>query len=218
MNNKYFFVDWFDANGRDFPWRINNVTPFKILITEMLLKQTQASSVARIWNALFDIYPTSESMGNANMDELKLIIQSLGFGNQRKKALIGASRYIVENYNGEVPVDLEKLLSIPYIGWYSAKAVLSFAYSLPYEIVDSNVLRFYARFYEIIIKPDIRQNIHIWELAKDHLPLTGHEVKKHNYGLLDFTAQICTAIKPKCLICPLNTECIYSLKDVQEKI
>lgn len=207
MIKRNFFVKWFETNGRSFPWREEGTTPFNFLVTEMLLRQTRAQNVARLWTNFVTDYPTPPTIVNENKEILFSKIQILGFANQRVEALQSASQWLLEKYNGIVPNKLELLLLIPHIGNYSARAVLCFAFNQKIEIVDTNVLRLFSRYFGITLKPDIRRAPVAWEIAKELLPKDKNKAQFHNYGMLDFTAQICKSGRPRCEICPLNKSC-----------
>ncbi|QDR81321.1 hypothetical protein [Sporomusa termitida] len=208
---KNFFIDWYTTNGRYFPWRAVDETAYKILVTEIFLKQTPASSVARIWNDFFYFYPDLYTLAIADKDSLYSLIKPLGFANQRAESLKATASWLIENYQGIIPSNIDSLLQIPSVGIYTAKAVSCFAFGKHVEIVDTNVLRFFSRYFAIKVAPDIRRNKTAWDLAKDILPL-GHDgdgiARKHNYGILDFTAQVCKTRKPSCSNCLLASSCL----------
>jgi A/G-specific adenine glycosylase len=204
---RMFFVHWFRDRGREFPWRNVRISPYKILVTEMLLRQTRASNVSAVWAQFLRRYPNVKSLAKARRKDLVRQLKVLGFGNQRADALISASRWLLHHHNGKVPASLEDLLKIPHVGEYSARAVLCFAYGVKVEIVDSNVLRFVARYYGLRLKPDNRRNPIAWKLAREALPHRVRSVKEHNYGILDFTAEVCKSGRPHCEICPLLQSC-----------
>jgi len=200
--DKNFFIKWYETSGRMFPWRQEGISPFYVLITEMLLRQTDAPSVAKIWHSFFVKYPNVETLAAANKDELFDQLKILGLAGQRSSALLLAASWIVEHHKGILPDTKEELCAIPHVGLYVAHAVLCFAFEQPVEVVDTNILRFFSRYYNIFVrKPDIRRNPKIWEVARASLP--GEKVKQHNYGLLDFTAEICKSRNPLCSLCPL---------------
>lgn len=204
-----FFVNWYKTNGRHFPWREEGTTPYQFLITEMLLRQTRASDVAGMWRSFISDYPDPESLVKASKLELFSRLKMLGFGEQKAEALQFAATYLIENHKSQVPNTLEELLKIPHIGYYSARAILCFAFGKKIEIVDTNVLRLFARYFGIKLKPDIRREPQAWEIAKHLLPREKKKAKAHNYGILDFTADICKPGKPRCEICPLNKTCVW---------
>jgi len=202
-----FFVNWYKMHSRNFPWRRKDISPFILLMTEMLLRQTQASAVSKLWNEFTFRYPDPKTVTQANKDILLEQLKILGLGKQRASALIEAAAWIVEHHQGQVPACKEELLRIPHVGAYIASAVLCFAYEKKVEVVDTNILRFYGRYYGITTKPDIRRNPEIWKIARSLLPEEIEAVQQHNYGLLDFTATICRARVPQCGICPLASSC-----------
>ena len=185
--------------------------PFLSLVTEMLLRQTRAGGVAKIWQDFVSRYPDPYILSTANKDELVNQLKILGFGNQKSEALTSASKWLVEYNKGKVPNKLDKLMDIPHVGIYAARAVLCFAFNRRIEIVDVNVQRFFARYYGLEVKADVRRNPHIWEIAHQSLPAGKKQTQQHNYGILDFTAEICIAGKPRCHICPLSSSCKWGI-------
>lgn len=208
MISRSFFVRWFDKHGRDFPWRQEGTSPFEFLVTEMLLRQTRAGGVALLWQDFVRDYPNAHTLAATSKQEIKNRISILGFGEQRSTALLEAANWLVAHHDGEVPENLDDLLRIPHIGLYAARAVLCFAFDHKIEIVDINVLRFFARYYGLEVKLDIRRAPEIWVIARDALPRDKVKAKAHNYGLLDFTADICKPGRPRCEICPLAKSCV----------
>ena len=214
MIKRDFFARWFRKYGRIFPWRDETVSPFIILLTELLLTQTRASDVIRIWHSFTTDYPSPQSIVNAPEEVLLLRLKTLGFGTIKVKALKSASAYILEHYEGRVPNDLGLLLKIPHVGDYAARAVLSFAFGKQVEIVDTNVLRLFSRYFNLQFNRDARRAPRAWEIAREILPSERKKAKPHNYGILDFTAEICKPGKPRCEICPLNKSCEYGKKQL----
>jgi A/G-specific adenine glycosylase len=107
-----------------------------------------------------------------------------------------------------VPDSYEALINLPYIGEYTANAILCFGFKSRRAIVDNNILRLFSRIIGIeITQKDIRRNPWAWDAANIILPQTNYI--DHNYGLLDFTADTCTFYNPKCKSCPLNKFCIH---------
>lgn len=208
MISRSFFVDWFNKHGRDFPWRRDDTSPFAFLMTEMLLRQTRAGAVALLWQDFVRDYPDPFTLAATSKREIKNRVAILGFGEQRSAALLEAANWLVEHHDGIVPSKLDDLLKIPHIGQYAARAILCFAFGEKTEIVDINVLRFFARYYGLEVKLDIRRAPEIWDIARAALPRTRAKAKAHNYGLLDFTASICKPGRPRCEICPLATSCV----------
>lgn len=209
MITRNFFVAWFKKYGRHFPWREEEISPFTILLTELLLTQTRASDVIRVWQDFAINYSSPQSIINAPDDVLLSKLKTLGFSSIKLKALKLASAFILEHYEGQVPNDLASLLKIPHVGDYAARAVLCFAFGRRVEIVDTNVLRLFSRYFGLQFNRDARRAPRAWEIAREMLPREKKKAKPHNYGILDFTANICKPGKPRCEICPLNQSCEY---------
>ena len=218
MLNKSFFVRWYEKRGRVFPWRIDNIAPFTSLVTEMLLRQTRAGAVAKLWEGFFTKYYNPFLISIANKENLFNELKILGFGNQRVEALVLASNWLLEHHNGKVPKKLDQLLAIPHVGIYAARVVLCFAFNKRIEIIDVNVQRFFARYYGLEVKADVRRNPHIWLVAQEALPQGAKRTQQHNYGLLDFTAEICIAGKPLCKICPLSSSCEFGKEQLAHPV
>ncbi len=180
----------------------------------MLLRQTRAGAVAKLWDDFFSKYYDPLLITNANKEELFEDLKILGFGNQRLEALVLASNWLLKQHKGKVPRKLEQLLAIPHVGNYAARAVLCFAFNRRIEIVDVNIQRFYARYYGLEVKADVRRNPVIWKIAQESLPAGSTRTQQHNYGLLDFTAEICISGRPLCGICPLASSCAFGASQV----
>ena len=200
-----FFADWFKVRGRSFPWREDGVSPFGILLAEVLLKQTRAEMVAEVWPALRRRYPNAASLESANPEVLYHDISSLGFGRQRVTALRELSAAI--NENGGLPTQPGDLMKLPYVGIYSAHAVACFAFGHCVPVVDLSIVRVLSRLAGTEPPSDIRRAPEVWENARTLLP--DREVKEHNYGLLDFAADMCKARSPRCDECPVALSCAY---------
>ncbi len=209
---KSFFVEWFRSHGRSLPWRDEQVSPYGIMVTEMLLRQTRAQAVAEVWDKFMRAYPTAEVLAAANPLELREHIEVLGFGTQRSQALRAAAGALVERHKGSVPYRLHELIALPHVGLYTARAVQCFAFGARVEIVDVNVLRLLSRFTGMSVKADIRRNPHVWALARRWLPKSKDLAPEHNYGLLDFSAEVCRASRPQCGQCALRTLCCFGCR------
>ena len=201
-----FFVNWFRMHGRSFPWREEDVSAFGILLAEVLLKQTRADMVAAVWPALCRKYPNAASLESANTEVLHRDISCLGFGRQRVTALHELSSAI--NRAGGIPTQPADLIKLPYVGMYSAHAVACFAFGHRVPVVDLSIVRVLSRLAGIKPPSDIRRAPEIWEIAETLLP--DNEVKEHNYGLLDFAADMCKARSPRCDECLVASSCAHA--------
>ena len=200
-----FFANWYRENGRSFPWRVEGVSPFAILIAEVLLKQTRAEMVAQVWPALVETYPNPGALASADHDELFSMIAGLGFGNQRSRALLSVASAVMRA--GAVPPKLDDLMALPQVGMYCAHAVACFGFAQRVPIVDSNVIRVFSRIAGIEPPKDIRRAPEVWKIAQHLLP--EHSFVEHNYGLLDFCAAVCKPRVPSCVKCPIAANCAH---------
>ena len=202
-----FFVQLYATCGRSFPWRDQEASPFSILVAEILLKQTRAGKVEKVWPSLVARYSEAESLAVADPDELYGMIAELGFGSQRARALIDLASAIKE-VGGNLPAQPGELVKLPYVGIYTAHAVACFAFGQRVPIVDLSIVRVISRLAGVEPPCDIRRASLIWEIALEILPQQGF--KEHNYGLLDFAAMVCKPRSPRCHECPITAKCAYA--------
>ena len=202
-----FFAHFADENLRVFPWRTKHVAAFHLLLAEVLLVQTKAEDLAVVWGKSLDRYPTPRALSRARSARLVKLLRPLGLQNQRAQSLVAIGKALSRSFGGRVPRSSQALLSIPHIGLYTAAAVGCFAFGERLPIVDANVLRVLGRIHGIKAGADLRRERAIWALAWAILPRKNPRM--HNYGLLDFAAQICTSKRPRCACCPLNQNCCF---------
>jgi A/G-specific adenine glycosylase len=178
-----------------------------MLLAEVLLRQTKAADVVDVWRLLVAKYPTPAALAGARLDFLRRVLRPLGLNRQRAIALKQISQVIARDFRGRVPNKLNSLLSVPHVGLYAASALLCFKFGVPTPIVDSNILRVFGRLTGQDLGRDLRRSNHAWSLAWSILP--SNRAEAHNYGLLDFSAQICRPKAPLCSQCPLRGSCWY---------
>lgn len=199
-------VSWFIQNQRKLPFR-NTKDPYKIWISEIMLQQTRMNAVL---NKLEDKYskfifrfPNIESIVNSKLEEVMFYWSGLGYYN-RAKNIYKCAKIIYEKFNGIFPKDYNQLIKLPGIGEYTASAILSIAYNLPYSVFDGNVHRLLSRFFHKDLK-----NYKISELKKFNQELIENskiEPSIYNQSLMEYGALVCTP-KPKCKICKINSYC-----------
>ncbi|CAN5888562.1 hypothetical protein BH24CHL4_BH24CHL4_12220 [soil metagenome] len=200
-----FFVQFYETNGRVFPWRSDETTPFHLLLAEMLLRQTQAEQVLPCWRLLTERVQSPNDILRMTPTEIRGIVAPLGLANQRIDALISCSTRLVTEYGGVVPVSLSDLTALPHIGSYTASAVACFGFGARLPIVDGNVLRVLSRITNRDLGRDNRRSPLALEIAWSILPK--QRFREHNLGLLDFAAIICTSRKPVHTCCGLRRSC-----------
>lgn len=195
---------WYDRNGRSLPWRETD-DPYHILVSEMMLQQTQVDRVLPKYWEWLGKYPSFGALAAAPEDEVVKTWYPLGY-NIRPRRLHAIAREAVESYGGELPSDPATLLSFKGIGPYTAGAVLSFAFKQRAAILDTNVARVLFRVF--VGRGDQTKHQmkkHLWSLADATMP--HKRVFDFNQGLMDLGAMVCVARKPKCAGCAMSSIC-----------
>jgi A/G-specific adenine glycosylase len=195
---------WYDRNGRDLPWRQTD-DPYHILVSEMMLQQTQVDRVLPKYAEWLEKYPSFDALAATPEDEAVRTWYPLGY-NIRPRRLHAIAREAVVNYGGELPPDSATLLSFKGIGPYTAGAVMSFAFKQRAAILDTNVARVLFRVF--VGRGDAtahRMKKHLWLLADVTMP--HKRVFDFNQGIMDFGAMVCVARKPKCGTCTMSAIC-----------
>ena len=201
-------LEWFERNARDFPWRSQS-SPYTVLVAEKLLQQTAAKDkLVEVYGRFIATYPSPKILAQADVSELEDIIQPLGL-RYRAKELYSMANELVKRYNGIVPRDMGKLVELPGIGEYTARAVLSFAFGEDIPVVDVNVARFLYRIFGLTgpLPSNPERKRDLMELALKLKP--EGQSKKFNLAILDLCAQVCKPRRPRCLECPIQMHCTY---------
>ena len=195
---------WYRKNGRDLPWRTTD-NPYHILVSEIMLQQTQVDRVLPKYHEWLGKYPSFEVLADAPPAEVIRTWYPLGY-NVRPRRLQSIAREAVEIHGGQLPSDQETLLSFKGIGEYTAGAIRSFAFRERAAILDTNVARVLYRIF--IAKGDPKAHAmkkRLWALAEAVLP--HKHVFDFNQALMDFGAMRCSARKPQCPACPMKGFC-----------
>lgn len=197
-------LTWYRANGRDLPWR-HTSDPYHILVSEVMLQQTQVDRVLPKYQEWLRKYPSFEALASAREKDVTTTWRPLGY-NVRPRRLHAIARESVARYGGQLPSDEETLLSFKGIGAYTAGAIRSFAFGQRAAIVDTNVARVLFR----VFVGNGSAKAHamrkrLWALSEALVPRK--RVFDFNQGLMDFGATICTARKPACQACPMTAFC-----------
>jgi A/G-specific adenine glycosylase len=195
---------WYRANGRDLPWRRTS-DPYHILVSEVMLQQTQVDRVLPKYHEWLDRYPSLAALATADERDVTSTWRPLGY-NIRPRRLHAIARESVERYGGELPSDEATLLSFKGIGAYTAGAIRSFAFGQRAAILDTNVARVLFRVF--VGRGDPKAHAmrkQLWALSEALVP--HKHVFDFNQGLMDFGATVCVARKPKCTACPMTGMC-----------
>jgi len=195
-------LKWYREFGRDLPWRKTS-DPYHILVSEVMLQQTQVDRVVPKYHEFLGRYPSFEDLAEAPVADVKKTWYPLGY-NIRPERLHSIACETVERYGGKLPSEADELLSFKGIGRYTVGAIRSFAFNEDAPILDTNVIRVLHRVF--VAKGDPKaQKAMLWELSEALIPRgKGYDF---NQAIMDFGAMVCTARNPSCLRCPMKSFC-----------
>jgi len=199
-------LSWYRRNGRDLPWRRTS-DPYHILVSEVMLQQTQVDRVLPKYHEWLEKYPSLQALADAPETDVTETWRPLGY-NIRPRRLHAIARESVARYGGELPDDEETLRSFKGIGAYTAGAIRSFAFRERAAILDTNVARVLFRVFVGKGEPKSHaMKRHLWTVSDTLVPT--REVFDFNQALMDFGAMICVARNPRCLVCPMARDCSW---------
>lgn len=199
-------LEWFDKEGRKFPWRRKRLTSYQKVIAEVLLQRTKAKTIAKFYDFFLKTYPSWESLNRTRVKTLEKILTPIGLYKQRSLLLKKLAKEMLK-LNSKLPKSREEIEKLPFAGQYITNAILQYVYHTPAPLLDVNMVRVLERFFGSRKLADIRYDPYLQELAwkvVDH-----KDSKKINWGVLDFAALICKAQDPICETCPLNIKCSF---------
>ena len=198
-------LDWYDKNKRDLPWRRTR-DPYAVWVSEIMAQQTRIAYLLSYYERFMSRFPTIQLLADACEDDVLKAWEGLGYY-ARARNLQKAAQKIVISFNGRVPCTKEELLTLPGIGDYTAGAILSIAYGIPVPAVDGNVLRVYARLF------NIDDNILLLQTKKQAADFVAVLMPPERAGcftqaLMELGALICLPKNPNCETCPLSIFCL----------
>jgi A/G-specific adenine glycosylase len=197
-------LEWFAANRRDLPWRLSR-DPYRVLVSEVMLQQTQVDRVIPYYEAFLRRFPDAESLASAATAAVIKAWAGLGY-NRRAINLQRTAQYVVEHLGGKFPSDVDALRKLPGIGPYTAGAIACFAFEQDVAFVDTNIRRVLHRvFFGVDVPAPTATERQIVAVGEAAVPAGNGWT--WNQALMEFGALQCTARKPACVICPLQTSC-----------
>lgn len=205
-------LDWYEYNQRNHPWK-QEPDPYKIWLSEIIMQQTRVEQGTPYYLRFVEKYPTVEDLANSPLDEVLKLWEGLGYYS-RARNLHQAAKEIVEKYNAVFPQSFDEIVALKGVGNYTASAIASFAFRLPYAVVDGNVSRVLSRIFGIMEPID-------FPAGKKAIEKLAHNIldKKrpdlHNQAIMDFGALVCKPANPACNDCPFKIDC-FAFK--QEKV
>ncbi len=206
-------LTWFEHSGRKhLPWQ-QQLEPYRIWVSEVMLQQTQVATVIPYFQRFTESFPDVTALAGASLDEVLQHWSGLGYY-ARARNLHQAARLILEQYDGCYPRDLEQVMALPGVGRSTAGAILSLACGQRHPILDANVKRVLARCFAIDGWPgrtDVLKSL--WDLAETYTPR--ERVAHYNQAMMDLGATLCTRTQPACELCPLAERCM-ALRDGEQ--
>ena len=216
-NFRYELYHWYEANKRLLPWR-ETQDPYKIWLSEIILQQTRVAQGLDYYLRFIDRFPTVQDLAAAEEDEVLLLWQGLGYysraRNLHKAAQMIGSRG-VEGRGVGFPQTFEELRQLPGVGDYTAGAIASFAYNLPYPAMDGNVYRVLSRLFD-------DETVFDTEAGKKHFRALDKQLLDHsnprlfNSAIMEFGALYCVPQNPECGLCPLKHFCLAQANNTVE--
>lgn len=205
MNFSKRVIEWQMKHGRHhLPWQKNN-NPYHVWLSEIMLQQTQVTTVINYFERFIEALPTIRDLAEANEDKVFKLWAGLGYY-ARARNMHASAKIIQENFNGIFPNTFEDVLNLPGIGRSTAGAILAFSYNQHYPILDGNVKRVLMRFHGLKMPKDDPQTIKdLWQIAEKLLPAS--KIRNYTQGLMDLGATICKPKKANCKTCPLKKKC-----------
>jgi A/G-specific adenine glycosylase len=196
---------WYLQNKRDLPWR-NTTDPYKIWLSEIMLQQTRVAQGLPYFLRFIESFPTVFDLANASEEEVLKLWQGLGYYS-RARNLHATAKIIANDYAGDFPNNFKELLKLKGVGDYTAAAIASFSFNEVIPVVDGNVYRVLARYF------DIETNIALPKAKKEFFELASELISKENPALfnqaiMEFGALQCVPQNPDCTKCILNSSCL----------
>lgn len=200
---------WFDAHKRSMPWRLTQ-DPYAILVSEIMLQQTQVKTVIPYFEAFLQKFPTPSALANASEAEVLKAWQGLGYY-RRGKHLHQAAKQIQTDFRGIFPSQKDDIDRLKGVGAYTSAAVASIAFNLPFACVDGNVVRVLTRLAAWDLDMAQANNFKTVSLLAQSL-LDLNRPGDHNQAMMELGATVCTPRNPSCLTCPVASHCHTFLK------
>ena len=195
---------WYQRHGRVLPWR-QTADPYAIWVSEIMLQQTQVSTVLSYYRRFLSAFPTVQDLAAAPLEKVLKSWEGLGYY-ARARHLHRGAKEVVGRFNGRVPETIEEILSIPGIGRSTAGAILTIAFGQRHPILDGNVRRVLCRYFAVQDDPKKKEvEKELWRRSSELLPKK--KVDLYTQGIMDLGATICTPTGPRCPVCPVQNGC-----------
>ncbi|HZQ05907.1 MAG TPA: A/G-specific adenine glycosylase [Anaerolineae bacterium] len=206
---------WYEKHKRDLPWRRTR-DPYRIWLSEILLQQTRVEAVIPYYEKFVARFPDVFALANAPLDAVLKTWEGAGYY-ARARNLHRAAQVVVKECGGKFPRTVEGLLELPGIGRYTAGAIASIAFNVDAPVVDGNVIRVLCRYFGIRDDPAATATRErLWNIATKLLPKG--EARHYNQAVMELGATICVPRNPRCLLCPVQKDCVARQLGLQNEI
>ncbi len=197
-------LDWSAHHPRYLPWKADK-DPYRIWVSEIILQQTRVEQGLPYFERFIDRYPDLMTLAATSEDALMKVWEGLGYY-RRAKHMLMAAREIALTHGGVFPQSYDAIRNLKGVGSYTASAIASFAFDLPFVVIDGNAIRVITRLYGITgTVSETKTRNQIAEIAE--LLLDKHRPAAFNQAIMDFGALHCKPTNPSCLVCPLANDC-----------
>jgi A/G-specific adenine glycosylase len=201
-------LGWYAAHARDLPWRAPGVSPWAVLVSEIMLQQTPVSRVLPAYQAWLGRWPTAAAQAADPAGEAVRQWGRLGYP-RRALRLHETATIVTQKYGGELPSTRDELLELPGIGAYTAAAVAVFAFGRKHAVLDTNVRRVLARLESGAEFPTAQPSVAEYRLAESLLPDDDAVAARWSVAVMELGALMCTAAAPRCDDCPVAQQCAW---------
>lgn len=198
-------LEWYACNKRDLPWR-DTTDPYRIWISEIILQQTRVAQGYEYFLRFIRRFPDVATLASASEDEVLKYWQGLGYYSRARNLYAAA-----KSMNGKFPESYREVRALKGVGDYTAAAICSIAYNMPYAVVDGNVYRVLSRYWGIDTPIDSTEGKKLFAALADEM-LDKSRPATYNQAIMDFGAVQCTPQSPDCMRCPLADSCAALLK------
>lgn len=213
---QHAILDWYQQQGRkDLPWQ-QDINPYRVWVSEIMLQQTQVKTVIPYFERFMQSFPTITALASADQEAVLQHWSGLGYY-ARGRNLHKAAQLIQQQYHGIFPTQFDQIVALPGIGRSTAGAILSISMQQPHPILDGNVKRVLCRYFAIEgwpNQPSINQ--HLWQLATELTP--AQQVHHYTQAMMDLGATVCTRTGPSCQQCPLQPSCLAQQRQMQQQL
>ncbi|WP_051199802.1 hypothetical protein [Christiangramia echinicola] len=204
-------INWFEENGRTFPWRNPSANNYQKIISEVLLQRTQATTVSNFFPSFIEKYPSWKRLGLATELDLQEALKPIGLYKQRAARMYKLAQEM-KRRKGRFPKTRQEAEKLPMMGQYISNAYELFILNNPSPLLDVNMARVLERFFGPRKLADIRHDPYLQSLSKRVVDYP--KKAQINWAILDFASLVCKKRSPNCQICPLYNKCKYQFKNI----